>query len=57
MAVALVYAFNLPILKMLNADKDYLRLFPIVTFVVESDSGVKCSLEMGQGGQKGDFES
>ena len=57
MAVALVYAFNLPILKILNADKDYLRLFPIVTFVVESDSGVKCSLEMLQGGQKGDFES
>ena len=40
-----------------NDDKDDLRLFSIVIFVVESYSGVKWSLEMVPWGKKGDFEA
>ena len=42
-------------LKNQNDDKDDLRLFSIVIFVVESDSGVKWSLEMVPWGKKGKF--
>ena len=40
-----------------NDDNDYLRLFSIVFFAVESDSGVKWSLKMGPGAKKEDFEA
>ena len=46
-----------PMLKILNADKDYLTLFSIVIFAVESDSGVKESLEMVPWDKNGDFEA
>ena len=42
-------------LKNQNDDKDDLRLFSIVIFVVESDSGVKWSLEMVPWGKKRGF--
>ena len=42
-------------LKNQNDDKDDLRLFSIVIFVVESDSGVKWSLEMVPLGKKREF--
>ena len=40
-----------------NDDKDDLTLFSIVIFAVESNSGVKWSLEMVPWGKKGDFEA
>ena len=40
-----------------NDDNDYLRLFFIVFFAVESDSGVKWSIKMGPGAKKEDFEA
>ena len=42
-------------LKIQNDDKDDLRLFSIVIFSVESDSGVKWSLEMVPLGKKRGF--
>ena len=38
-----------PMSKNQNDDNDYLRLFSIVFFAVESDSGVKWSLKLVQG--------
>ena len=46
-----------PMSKNQNDDIDYLRLFSIVFFTVESNSGVKWSLKMGSGAKKGDFEA
>ena len=46
-----------PMSKNQNDDNDYLRLFSIVFFAVESDSGVKWSLKMGPGAKKVDFEA
>ena len=40
-----------------NDDNDYLRLFSIVFFAVESDSGVKWSLKLVQGPKKEDLEA
>ena len=41
-----------PMSKNQNDDNDYLRLFSIVFFAVESDSGVKWSLKLVQGPKK-----
>ena len=46
-----------PMSKNQNDDNDYSRLFSIVFFAVESDSGVKWSLKMGPGAKKEDFEA
>ena len=46
-----------PMSKNQNDDNDYLRLFSIVFFAVESDSSVKWSLKMGSGAKKEDFEA
>jgi len=40
-----------------NDDTDYLRLFSIEFFAVESDSGVKWSVKMGSGAKKENFEA
>ena len=46
-----------PMSKNQNDDNDYLRLFSIVFFAVESDSGVKWSLKLVQGPKKEDLEA
>ena len=46
-----------PMWKNQNDDNDYLRLFSIVFFAVESDSGVKWSLKFVQGPKKEDLEA
>ena len=46
-----------PMSKNQNDDNDYLRLFSIVFFAVESDSGVKWSLKLVLGPKKEDLEA
>ena len=46
-----------PMSKNQNDNNDYLRLFSIIFFALESDSGVKWSLKMGPGAKKEDFEA